>query len=162
RRRGVSDEEIARCVAEIATFLNGIGFTALNQDPPAQAGDPTVPIGEEARARGRQELERDMRSFDWDDIGECESQYKNLVNACMRHTRCGAYCLKNGRCQFGFPKPRRTRLTLEAHRLTTPRRHAAERFAHGGGGGRGRRLRPLRQPAHRRPVAWLGLQRGLV
>ncbi|CAN0437320.1 unnamed protein product, partial [Pylaiella littoralis] len=108
---GVRDKEMARCAAKIAALLNGIGFTALNQDPPTQPGDPTVPTSEEARARGREELQKDMRDFPWDDVS---------LNACMRHTRCGAYCLKNGRCRFALPKARRERLTLKAHPLTTP------------------------------------------
>ncbi|CAM9386991.1 unnamed protein product, partial [Ectocarpus sp. 8 AP-2014] len=117
---GVSDEEMSRVKDGISSFLCGIGFTALNLEPPPTPADPQVPTSEEARARGREELARDMRTFDWDDVGECERRYKNLVNACMRHTRHGGYCLVNGRCRFGFPKPRQESLGLEAHPLTTP------------------------------------------
>jgi len=72
---GVPDDEYERVQQDIITFLEDIGFTARNPSPPA----PDMPVGDEARARSRQELERDMRDFPWDDVDECRRRYANLL-----------------------------------------------------------------------------------
>ena len=111
---GVTDEEYERVQQDIKGFLESIGFTARNPAPPAE----DVPIGEETRREGREELERDLRNFPWDDVDACWRRYANLVNASQRHTKCGPYCQRNGRCRFGFPKARNAEMKLEPHPLT--------------------------------------------
>lgn len=111
---GVPDDEYQRVQEDIVGFLEDIGFTARNPSPPA----PDVPVGEEARARSREELERDMRDFPWHDVEACRRRYANILNGSQRHTKCGPYCLRNGRCRFGFPKRRDENMRLDPHPLT--------------------------------------------
>lgn len=58
-----------------------------------------------------------MRGFNWSGRGACRDRYANLLNANQRHTRCDKYCLKNGSCRFGFPKPRNDNFIIRAHPL---------------------------------------------
>ncbi|CAB1108166.1 unnamed protein product [Ectocarpus sp. CCAP 1310/34] len=110
---GVPDEFV-RVQEDIVRFLEKVGFTARNPSLPAD----DTPVGEEACARSREELERYMRDFPWHDVDECRRRYANLVNGAQRHTKCGPYCLRNGRCRFGFPKKRDGRMRLDPHPLT--------------------------------------------
>ena len=77
-------------------------------------------MDEEARAAGRVELARAMRDFDWNDADACQSRYEKLLDASQRHTKCSAYCLKNGKCRFGFPRERTERFKIHAHPLVNP------------------------------------------
>ncbi|CAN0170751.1 unnamed protein product [Scytosiphon promiscuus] len=111
---GVPDEEFERVQLGIKAFLEGVGFTARNPNAPQEG----VPISEETRAEGTRELEKDMRGFNWDNIDDVKRRYHNIMNAAQRHIRHGTYCLKNGRCRFGFPKARLEEMRIEAHPLT--------------------------------------------
>ena len=111
---GVSNEEFERVQRDIKALLEGAGFTARNPNAPQEG----VAVAEEVRAEGRRELERDMRSFDWDNVEEVRRRYLNIMNAAQRHIRHGPYCIRNRRCRFGFPKIRDEAMRIEAHRLT--------------------------------------------
>lgn len=116
RDGGVSDEEYERVQREMCTFLVGVGFTARNPSPP---GDD-IPVSEEARNEGLKELARDMRDFDWEDEDAARDRYAMLVNVTQRHTRCGSYCLRGGKCRFGYPHARQDRIEITAHPLVHP------------------------------------------
>ncbi|CAM9191521.1 unnamed protein product, partial [Pylaiella littoralis] len=113
---GVSDEEYEQAPQDIFGILGDMGFTATN--PAASAEN--VPADEGARQRGRDELARDLRDFDWTDEQATRARYENLLNASMRHTNCGSYCLKDGRCRFGFPKERNEGFKIHAQPLVHP------------------------------------------
>ena len=113
---GVSDEEYERVQREMCVFLAGVGFTAKNPTPPQDG----VPLSEEARGQGLQELARDMRDFDWEDEDAVRDRYAMLVNVTQRHTRCGTYCLRRGKCRFGYPHGRQETLQIAAHPLVSP------------------------------------------
>ena len=113
---GVSDEEYERVQLEMCTFLAGIGFTARNPTPP----DEGTALSEEARREGLNELARNMRDFKWEDEDAARDHYAMLVNVTQRHTRCGAYCLRQGKCRFGYPHPRQETIKITTHPLVHP------------------------------------------
>ena len=96
------------------------------------------------------ELASDMHDFNWDDEDAARDRYAMLVNVTQRHTRCGAYCLRQGKCRFGYPHPRQEIIQITAHPLVHPPTDRIEdwqvvvlpprssRRAGGRGNGRGR------------------------
>ena len=90
--------------------------TARNLTPP----DEGIALREEARREGLNELARDMRDFNWEDEDAARDRYATLVNVTLRRTRCGAYCLRQGKCRFGYPHPRQETIQITAHPLVHP------------------------------------------
>lgn len=113
---GVPDDAYEGVQRSIFEWLEDVGFTATN---PGASAEGTV-VDEAARAMGREELARGMRVFDWADAEACEGRYQRLLNASQRHTKCGRYCLKDGRCRFGFPKERTEEFRIHGHPLVQP------------------------------------------
>ena len=98
---------------QICAILECIKFASRNYD---SRGRP--PLGE-SRAEGVGELTRDICNFDWDDeaAGRCRCDLQ--LHVAQRHTRCGTYGLRDGRCRFGFPHESIDKRTLSLHRRTT-------------------------------------------
>lgn len=61
-----------------------------------------------------------MSDFNWEDGNAVRERYAKLVNVTQRHTRCGVYCLRRGKCRFGYPHGRQETIQVTAHPLVSP------------------------------------------